>query len=193
MRSRNFLFLALLWLAVPAARAQELTIRSASVRPPESDTLNYLEIKYGQETFTMIPPTDWRMQTDAQTATIRFHSRTGTLTMTLRFTTNAAAETLSSTDALRGQVVPTLSDATLIEEFPAYSGGDSPGKGVVLGFTLESHALRCRAVALPMAEGCVHFVLMCGADEFKIGQRTFGAMLTSFQRVRPTRQAVAKR
>jgi hypothetical protein len=185
MRSLVPLFFAILLSEPVKVCPQELTWRSQTIQPPEMGPLTYLELQYAQEKFTLVPPTDWRTEGDAQAGTIKFRSCTGSLSVALRFTTNSADRTLSSAEALRENVVPHLADATASEMFSAQAG-DRAGKGVDLSFSLQGHALRCRAAAVPLRSGCVHFVLMCAAEEFKIGQQTFGRILSSFQGAPPT-------
>ena len=140
----------------------------------------YLELDYGAATFVLIPPVDWRVQLDGPGATLQFFARTGTVSMTLHFSTNDARAVLTSTESLRQFGAPHLADAGGIEEFPARTG-DAGGKGVDLGYMLYDRPMRCRATAVPFTGGCVSLVLQCGADEFKAAQQRFSALTTSFQ------------
>lgn len=175
-----FLVLLILSCTAVAGRAQELTVRTRTVQEVEMGKFEVLDLGYDEEQFSMLPPYDWRAQIDSTAGTIRFSSRKGVM-LAIQFSRGDSGRVLATTETLRQAIVPFLADATVLEEFPAYSG-DSRGKGVDLSFTLQGSDMRSRAAVIPTAHGYVSFVLTCGKDDFKIGQQHFGAVLTSFQR-----------
>ena len=174
------LILSLLLLAPPLLPAQSLSVQNKSVQEPEMGTLNYLELKYAGETFTLVPPVNWRMETDSQASTIRFVSRVSNAAIELRFATNEARHVMASSDAVVQQAAPFLSDVRVLEEFSTYSGS-AAGKAVDLSFTLLRVPMRGRAVAVPFTGGCVSLVLTCSADDFKSQQSVLGAMANTLQ------------
>ena len=179
---KHFIFLALLIssCALLTGRAQDLTVRSRTVQELEMGKFQVLELGFGNEQFTMLPPYNWRAQIDSAAGTIRYSSPNGVM-LAIQFSRGDASPVLATTATLRQTSVPLLSDATVIEEFPVYSG-DSRGKGVDLSFVLQNSSMRCRAAVIPTTHGYVSFVLTCGKDDFQAGQQSFGAALTSFQR-----------
>ena len=182
MKLSTFLVLSI-WLSTSFAMcAENLTVVSKTIQPREMGPLTYLEIQYGSETFSLVPPPHLRIQTDAQTATIQFLARTGTFAMSIQFTTNDARNVLASTDTLRQYAAPHWPQAQVLEEFPVFSGS-SAGKGMDLGFVLHGSPTRCRAAAIPLSHGCLNIVFTCSANEFPAAQRIFGSLLTSFQRI----------
>ena len=180
------LIFSLLLLATPLLPAQSLSVQNKSVQELEMGTLNYLEIKYAGETFTLVPPVNWRMETDAQAATIRFVARVSNAAITLRFATNEARHVLASAEALVQQAAPFLSDVRVLEKFPAYSGS-AAGQAVDLSFTLLRVSMRGRAIAVPFSGGCVTFALTCSADDFKGQQQILGAVAGTLQQVKISR------
>ena len=173
------LFLSLLLLA-PSLLPAQLSVQNNSVQELEMGTLNYLEIKYAGETFTLVPPVNWRMETDVRAATIRFLARVGNGAIELRFATNEARPIIASAEAVVQQAAPYLSDVRVLEEFPAYSG-NAAGKAVDVSFTLQRVSMRGRAMAVPFSGGCVTFALTCSAEDFKSQQQTLGAVANTLQ------------
>lgn len=172
--------LSLLLLAPSLLSAQTLSVQNKSVQEIEMGTLNYLEVKYAGETFTLVPPVNWRMETDTQAATIRFVARVSNAAIELRFATNEARHVLASAETVVQQAAPFLSDVRVLEEFPTYSGS-AAGKAVDLSFTLLRVSMRGRAIAVPFTGGCVTFVLTCSPDEFKVQQQILGAVANTLQ------------
>lgn len=175
--------LALLCLAPLYAPAQALSVRAKTIQPPEMGWLSYLELQYGREAFSLVPPRDWPMRADGPAGRVSFAARTGTVSVVVQFSTNDARGVLASTDALLLSAAPNLSGARVLEEFPVFAG-DTSGRAVDVGFVLLGRAMRCRAAGVTVPGGCVTFVLTCGAEEFKAAQPVCSAMLTSFQRTR---------
>lgn len=169
-----------LLVATGSARAQSLLVTAKRENPPEMGTLHYLELQCADATFTLVPTTSWRMQADGALARLQFSSRTGTVAMLIQFATNDAPAVLTSAEALRQFAAPQLSDATVLDEFPAY-GSNLAGKGVDLGYSMHGRQMRCRAAVLAFTGGCVRFVLTCGANEFADAERRFSGMLASLQ------------
>ena len=171
---------SLLIFAAPLVPAQSLSVFNRSVQEIEMGTLNYLELRYAGETFTLVPPPNWRVETDSKAATVRFISLASNAAVELRFATNEARQVLASSDALLQQAAPFLSDVRVLEEFPTYSGS-AAGKAVDLSFTLLRVSMRGRAVAVPFTGGCVTLVLTCSADDFKRQQSVLGALANTLQ------------
>ena len=65
MKLPIFLALAILSAAPLAAPAQELLVRARTTQPPEMGTLHYLELQYGGETFSIVPPADCMISSGA--------------------------------------------------------------------------------------------------------------------------------
>ena len=128
----------------------------------------------------MFPPSDWRAETDAATATLRFYAPKGAGVLTLHFANASASEALESVETLKNSTVPHLGEVRVLEEFPAY-GGDQAGKGVDLSYVLLGQSMRCRAAVVGLKHGYASFVLTSSINDFKTGQQVFGSLLSSFQ------------
>lgn len=181
MLVQNFLIGAVLGLALLGAEAQGFAVRTRTITELEMGPVKFLEIQHGEETFSLVPPSDWRLETDASLATLRFYAPKGGGVLTLQFCHAHASEALATAETLKKSTVPHLGEARVLEEFPAYAG-DKTGKGIDLSHTLHGHAMRVRAAVIGLGHGYASFVLNCGVNDFKTSQQVFGSLLSSFQR-----------
>ncbi len=188
----SILLLLLNLIGAPLVAEAQLTVASKTTTPPESSPFEYLEVQFERDTFTIVPPPQMRIQTDAHIGMVRFFSRTGTVVVALQFSTNDAGGVLSSADAVRQFAAPQLPPCRLVEEFAANAGGYS-GKGLELGYTVLARTSRSLVAVVPRAQGCVSFVLTCSDDELARGRAALGRVMTSFQCTTPAAVAVAKR
>ena len=166
------------------AAAQSFTVLWRTEHPPEMDVLRYLEIQFAGNTFTVVPQWGYTVHTDLSAATIRFSAPTGSVSMTLQFSTNNPNALLASKENLRRHLSPDESIVTLREEFPACAGA-SLGKGMELDFVSSNRSMRRRAALIPIANGYACFTATSKVEESKTAQLIMGGMLTSFQRTEP--------
>ena len=171
-------------------RAQMLTVRSQTIQAPEMGELKFLELGYREERFSLIPPADWRARIDADGAGISFYSAQHQARLSVQFSSNDFSTVSSSADAMREHLAPHLKFATILEEFPSYSG-NRQGKGIELRYSLQGITMRCRLAAIPLIRGHVRFILTYEEEEMASVQPLFGAALTSF-RQRPTERPAAR-
>lgn len=103
------------------AHAQPLTVAWKTIRPPEMDTLRYLEVQFAGDKFTLVPPNGCGIKTDLPSATIQLSASTGSVSMTIQFSTNSSRAILASKDAMQQYAAPQEANTEVREEFPAYS------------------------------------------------------------------------
>ncbi|HWN96255.1 MAG TPA: hypothetical protein VNT99_14560 [Methylomirabilota bacterium] len=186
MRTLLSSLLALLVSASLAVAAERLIVREKTGSVPETGQVKYLELEYAGERYSIHPPANWRVQADSEDG-LRFSSasnRGGTVA--IQFQVENVSNVLASAEALRENIVPYYTDATLNEEFTAYSGNQH-GKGIELRFTLQGTPMLCRTAVIPLPRGYASFVLTCAVEDAQAGLQAFGSALTSFQRFVPAK------
>lgn len=186
-KSFLLLLVAAAWCEVSA---QTLTVTSRTTQAPEMGEIKFLELGYAGERFSMIPPSDWRARLETDGAGITFSAPHHQGRLSVQFSSNDVGTVLASADALREHLMPHLKGATVLEEFPSYSG-NRQGKGLELRYSLQGISMRCRVAAIPLSRGHVRFILTYEEREMASIQPLLGAVLTSFQQ-RPTERPAAR-
>lgn len=161
--------------------AQPLTVGWKTERPPEMDVLRFLEIQFAGGTFSLVPPWGCGLKTDPAAATIQLSSSTGSVSMTIQFSTNSPSPILGSKSALQHYASPNRGEAEVRDAFPAHSGA-ATGKGIELSFDLHGQPMRRRAAVIPLPNGYAGFIVTSSADESKAAQQFFDGVVTSFHR-----------
>ncbi len=167
------------------AHAQPLTVAWKTIRPPEMDTLRYLEVQFAGDKFTLVPPNGCGIKTDLPSATIQLSASTGSVSMTIQFSTNSSRAILASKDAMQQYAAPQEANTEVREEFPAYSS-TTPGRGIELRFKLHDQWLWRRAAVVPFSGGYAGFIATSTIAESKAAHEFFGGVLTSFQQASKT-------
>lgn len=171
------------WLVSSALLfGQGLSVVSKSTLAPEMGELKYLELRFGSEAFTILPPVGTRIEVDGPAARLTFSGGTNAVSLAIRFATNEAKVVLASLESMRQFAVPYLGEAEVTEEFPAFSG-DMAGKGFAISYSLRGQRTRCQVAVLPLRQGCISFVASAPAPQTREVHQLLGGALTSFQRL----------
>jgi hypothetical protein len=170
---------ALILIAVTCS-GRPLTLETNFVEEPEMGKIQCLSIRYGRETFNLVPPPAWRAECNTARQAISLISPDHTITLEVLFSTNIFLLLPADLRAVWQKILPELADAEVIEEFPVYSG-DRHGSGAELSFVVQEHRMRCRVAAVPVAGGTICFVLRCGNVDLNPARQAFGGVLTSFR------------
>ena len=171
---------ALLFPACALASAEEFSVRSKVISPPEMGTLTCYEIALGSRRFEFVPPSNWRPETEVASCTLRFRRVTRQATFEIILASSRDEE--SAVDALALQPAGGAADGSIRERIDQLTGIGS-GKGADAAWTMSGVSMRSRAVSVRLLEGSARFLLVCPAEDFDGCQRMLGAVMTSFQAV----------
>ena len=135
----------------------------------------------GTEEYTFLPPRDWRAKVAPAQDQLTLQSSNYEASITLDVVTPRSLRGSNSNPvSFRQAVLMQFTNATILEEFPCYTGA-SPGQGFdVEWLAFDKYRMGARVAFVPISGGTLKFVLSAKTLALPAYQPVFARVLTSF-------------